>query len=113
VPLVAVIAFIVVGALALRWLFRSPVGEAMAERIRQGRRHGRPAVATEGSPEARALEERVAHLESLRVPTIWRTTPCSPRREPDVRLHSVRGARQARRGEACLAPVTPPRRSSP
>src|SRR2546428_12977879 len=40
-PLVAVVVVIVVGAIALRWLFRSPVGEALAERIREGSRRRR------------------------------------------------------------------------
>jgi hypothetical protein len=42
VPLVAVLAAILVGGLALRWFFRSPIGEAIAEgiRLRRRRRYG-------------------------------------------------------------------------
>jgi len=38
VPLIGVLAVLIVGAMALRWLFRSPIGEAIAEGIRQRRR---------------------------------------------------------------------------
>src|SRR2546426_6554712 len=74
-PLVAVVVVIVVGAIALRWLFRSPVGEALAERIREGsrrRRHWKglggewldaPAEAAADDRRVAALEERVSALD--------------------------------------------------
>src|SRR5438128_11918935 len=40
-PLIGFVVVVVVGAMALRWLFRSPVGEALAERIREGSRRRR------------------------------------------------------------------------
>ena len=46
----------------VRWLFRSPVGEALAERIRQ-RAHGRWGVAGEDPRRVAALEEQVSRLE--------------------------------------------------
>src|SRR2546428_10804352 len=67
-PLVAVVVVIVVGAIALRWLFRSPVGEALAERIREGsrrRRHwkGLGGERLDAPAEAAADDRRVAALE--------------------------------------------------
>ena len=52
--IIGIITLIVAGALALRWFFRSPIGEAIAEGIRQRRlrRHGE--VLDDG---------RIAHLE--------------------------------------------------
>jgi hypothetical protein len=61
-PLIAIVTIIVVGGLALRWLFRTPVGEAIAERIRHAR-HGRGHL-DEGEGRARAaLEARVNLLQ--------------------------------------------------
>lgn len=61
-PLIAIVTIIVVGALGLRWLFRTPVGEAIAERIRHAR-HGRGHL-DEGEERARAaLEARVNLLQ--------------------------------------------------
>src|SRR3989449_10794324 len=40
-PLIGFVVVVVVGAMALRWLFRSPVGEALAERMREGSRRRR------------------------------------------------------------------------
>ncbi len=74
-PLIGVVVVIVVGAMALRWLFRSPVGEALAERIREGsrrRRHWKglggewmdaPAEAAADDRRVAALEERVSALD--------------------------------------------------
>jgi len=61
-PLIAIVTIIVVGALAARWIFRTPVGEAIAERIRHARRGGRHV--DEGDERARAvLEGRVNLLQ--------------------------------------------------
>ena len=61
-PLLAIVTLIVVGALALRWVFRTPVGEAIAERIRHARRWG--GQLDEGGERARAaLEARVNLLQ--------------------------------------------------
>ena len=67
-PMIAFIVVIAVGAMALRWLFRSPVGEALAERIREGsrrRRHwkGLGGEWTDAPAEGAAAERRVAALE--------------------------------------------------
>lgn len=65
VPLVGGIAALIVVALIARGLFRSPIGEAIAEgiRLRRRRRHG---VAGEGSEEPRlqALEEQIRLLSA-------------------------------------------------
>jgi hypothetical protein len=60
-PLVAIITVILTVAVGLRWLFRTPVGEALAERIRHGRR-GADRLADATSEQA-LLEDRVAHLQ--------------------------------------------------
>jgi len=58
IPLIGVLAVLIVGAIALRWLFRSPIGEAIAEgiRMRRQRRYGTDVSATG--------EHRVAELET-------------------------------------------------
>lgn len=57
-PLVATVVVLVVGGLVLRWLFRTPVGEAIADRIRG--RAGRQAISEHAHAE---LESRVAYLQ--------------------------------------------------
>src|SRR2546430_12253857 len=47
----------------VRWVLRSPVGEALAERIRH-RSPGRWAVAGEDPQRVAALEEQVSHLQA-------------------------------------------------
>ena len=49
--------------LGVRWVLRSPVGEALAERIRH-RAPGRWAVAGEDPQRVAALEEQVSHLQA-------------------------------------------------
>ncbi len=65
VPLIGGIAALVVIALVARWLFKSPIGEAIAEgiRLRRRRRHG---LAEEGPDEPRiqALEEQIRQLSA-------------------------------------------------
>ena len=61
-PLIAIVTIIVVGSLGLRWLFRTPIGEAIAERIRHARHRG--GHLDEGGEQARAaLEARVNFLQ--------------------------------------------------
>lgn len=57
------IAMLTVIVFGLRWVFRSPVGEALAERIRTGRRwrHG---VGGESAEHVAALEAQVAALRT-------------------------------------------------
>lgn len=56
---------LVVAVIGLRVLFRSPVGEAIAERIRQGRRSRLGGVVTgEQSEQVAALEAQVSSLRS-------------------------------------------------
>jgi len=62
VPLVAFVVVVVVGAGALRWVFRTPVGEALAERIRQ-RSHRRWGAPGEDPQRVAALEEQVSQLQ--------------------------------------------------
>ena len=59
-PLIAIVSIIIVGGLALRWLFHTPVGEAIAERIRRG--FGRTGDLHEGGERTRLLEARVDSL---------------------------------------------------
>jgi hypothetical protein len=67
-PLIAIVTLVGVGALALRWIFRTPVGEAIAQRIREGKRPRSGAMeqdaATRAELEARvmALQEHVGEL---------------------------------------------------
>lgn len=61
-PLIAIVTIIVVGALGLRWLFRTPVGEAIAERIRHAR-HGRGHLDESEERARAALEARVNLLQ--------------------------------------------------
>ena len=65
VPLIGGLAAMIIGALILRALFRSPIGEAIAEgiRLRRRRRYG---LGDEGADEHRVqdLEERVRMLTS-------------------------------------------------
>lgn len=61
-PVIAVVAVVLVGAVALRAIFRTPVGEAIAERIRQRSTH-RWGLAGEDPRRVAALEEQVSHLQ--------------------------------------------------
>jgi len=65
VPLIGSIAAMVVFALIARWLFKSPIGEAIAEgiRLRRRRRHG---LTGEGADDSRiqALEEQIRQLSA-------------------------------------------------
>ena len=61
-PIVAFVAVILVAAVALRAIFRTPVGEALAERIRQ--RSARRWGVTGGDPQqVAALEAQVSQLQ--------------------------------------------------
>lgn len=74
IPLLGVIAVAIVGGLVLKWLFRSPVGDAWAERIRAGmhrRKHwkglgGEWMDAPAGADDRRVagLEDQVSHLQA-------------------------------------------------
>ena len=68
-PLVAVLAALVVGALAIRWLFHSPIGEAIAEgiRLRRRRRYGEAAgdvTGGAGAQRVEALEDQIGQLQT-------------------------------------------------
>lgn len=63
-PIIAFVVVVVVGGLVLRWIFRTPVGEALAERIRSrtARRGGGGVVS--GDPDrVAALEGQVTQLQ--------------------------------------------------
>lgn len=60
-PLIATVTVILAAAIALRWVFRSPVGEALAQRIRRGIRH--ESAGTGESPARGDVEDRLAHLQ--------------------------------------------------
>jgi hypothetical protein len=64
--IVAIVA-IAAGALALRWLFHSPIGEAIAEGIRMRRRRRYGEVTGEVTADGRrvdALDDHIAQLQS-------------------------------------------------
>ncbi len=61
-PIIGVVVVLVVGALALRAIFRTPLGEALAERLRHRAAH-RWGVAGEDAPRVAALEGHVSRLE--------------------------------------------------
>jgi hypothetical protein len=67
IPLVGGIAALIAGTLVLRWLFHSPIGEAIAEGIRLRRRRRWGEVTREaGAADAHrvgALEEQVLQLQ--------------------------------------------------
>lgn len=58
------VAMLIVGAIGLTVLFRSPVGEAIAERIRRGRRARFASDSGEQSEVVAALEGQVASLRT-------------------------------------------------
>lgn len=74
-PLIGVIALAIMAGLILKWLVRSPVGEAWAERIRAGMHRRKPwrglggewldAAADKPADDRRvaSLEEQVSHLQ--------------------------------------------------
>jgi hypothetical protein len=61
-PLIAVVTVILVGAFGLRWIFRTPVGEAIAQRIREGRRSGK-GMDPGGAASRSGAEDRISQLE--------------------------------------------------
>jgi len=61
-PVITTVVVIVVGAVALRWIFRTPVGEAIAERIRT-RAQRRWGAESEDPERVAALEAQVSHLQ--------------------------------------------------
>ena len=62
VPIITTVVVIVAVAVALRWIFRTPVGEAIAERIRtRGQR--RWGAGGEDPQRVEALEAQVSHLQ--------------------------------------------------
>jgi len=74
IPVIGVIAVAIVGGFVFKWLLRSPVGDAWAERIRAGmhrRKHwkglgGEWVDAPGGADDRRVavLEEQVSHLQA-------------------------------------------------
>ncbi|HEX9705029.1 MAG TPA: hypothetical protein VGA20_07250 [Gemmatimonadales bacterium] len=63
VPLIGVVALAVAAAFVLKWFFGSPIGEAIAEGIRQRRRRRGAAGELIGEPErVVALEEEMTRL---------------------------------------------------
>jgi len=65
-PLIAVVVVVLVGATAVRWILRgTPVGEAIAERIRTRvqRRGGAGGAAGDDPQRVAALEAQVSHLQ--------------------------------------------------
>lgn len=75
IPLIGGIGFLIVGGLVLKWLLRSPVGDAWAERIRAGkqrRKHWKglggewldaPAEGVADDGRVAALQDHVARLQ--------------------------------------------------
>jgi TolA-binding protein len=61
-PLIAIVTIILASAIGLRWLFRSPVGEAIAQRIRGSMHPGKRVEADRERPPAQ-IEERISQLQ--------------------------------------------------
>ena len=61
-PLIAVVTIVLASAIGLRWVFRSPVGEALAQRIREGARSGKRALA-DGDRTRAETDERISQLQ--------------------------------------------------
>ncbi len=62
VPLVAFVVVILVGGATVRWILRTPMGDALAERIRT-RARGRWGATGEDPQRLAALEEQVSQLQ--------------------------------------------------
>lgn len=62
-PVVAFIAFAIVGVLALRWFFKSPLAEALAERLRARTRHRFGETAEVEAERVAGLEHQVVTLQ--------------------------------------------------
>ena len=62
VPLIGLVVVVLVGALVVRWILRTPVGEAIAERIRM-RAQRRWGGVGEDPQRLEALEAQVSHLQ--------------------------------------------------
>jgi TolA-binding protein len=62
-PLIAIVTIILASAIGLRWLFRSPVGEAIAQRIRESMHPGKRAEADRERSRAEMMEERISQLQ--------------------------------------------------
>ena len=60
VPLISIVTILVVGALSLRWVFRTPVGEALAQRIRS---RGSSRNSELESERVREMEARLIQLQ--------------------------------------------------
>ncbi len=61
-PVIGILVVIIGGAIGLRWVFRTPVGEALAERIRM-RAGARWGVTGEDPRRVAGLEAQVAELQ--------------------------------------------------
>ena len=65
IPLVGIVSLVVIGGLVLRWLFKSPVGEALAERIRARTRSrfGTTSTGDIESDRTALLEQRLSTIQ--------------------------------------------------
>jgi hypothetical protein len=61
-PLITAVTLLIVGGIVLRLILRSPVGEALARRIREGRQPSQLSDATLDGIRAE-MEDRVSHLQ--------------------------------------------------
>jgi hypothetical protein len=67
IPLIGVLGLVIAGALVLRWFFRSPIAEAIAERFRARTRSRFGAAGDTGEMEGERvhqLEQQVATLQT-------------------------------------------------
>ncbi len=62
VPIITTVVVLAAVAVALRWIFRTPVGEAIAERIRT-RAQRRGGAGGQDPERVAALEAQVSHLQ--------------------------------------------------
>ncbi|HTS87630.1 MAG TPA: hypothetical protein VMG41_03995 [Gemmatimonadales bacterium] len=85
-PLVATVVVLITCAVGLRWVFRTPVGEAIAQRIREGKRpKSQSSLDTSGA--VYALEERVEALQE-------QVTELAERLDFAERLLAAKGGRE-------------------
>jgi hypothetical protein len=61
-PLIAIVTLVLASAIGLRWVFRSPVGEALAQRIRE-RVHSGKRLDSESNGALAEMREQVSRLE--------------------------------------------------
>jgi len=63
-PLIAIVTLVLASAIGLRWVFHSPVGEALAQRIRESVRSGKQR-GRESDPALAEMREQISQLQEM------------------------------------------------